>query len=445
MRLLIVLLFVTALFGCNTSSLSKAYQSYSNAKQNYIRAILDDNKKLKINSLKEIVSCGTVLGFDISKYKKELAKFGYKQIHKKRQKPISKSKSIAKHKIKIVKNPLKLESKYIDIISYNPLKIRLNKNAKVKYLTLYKSHKHYKIFDIYNMKTNKKISKKITKNIFLIVAQNAPNKVRVVLYNKNRFKIKYSTQKGYLKVRFFDKPITKYEKVAPIKKLLPIKRKIIVIDPGHGGKDTGGIGLYGIREKNIVLPIGLYLKKILQKRGYKVYMTRDKDYFVTLKNRTKFANRHHADLFISIHCNIIRGDSSVNGVTTYFLSPARTARASRVAKLENSAFRKLKSINQQIVLNFLNKDRIIQSDKMGMDIQRNVVYNLRKYYRNVGDRGVRPAPFWVLVGTQMPAILIETGFLTNKKEALRLNNSLYQKRLATGIANGIDSYFLKNR
>jgi N-acetylmuramoyl-L-alanine amidase len=82
---------------------------------------------------------------------------------------------------------------------------------------------------------------------------------------------------------------------------------------------------------------------------------------------------------------------------------------------------------------------------MAMDIQRNIIYNLRKHYKDIYDRGVRPAPFWVLVGTQMPAILIETGFLTNKKEASRLNNSLYQKRLATGIADGIDSYFIKNR
>jgi N-acetylmuramoyl-L-alanine amidase len=423
MRFLALLFFITALFGCNTSSRSKAYQSYINAKQSYIKAILDNDNKKEISSLKEIVECGRFLGFNVSKYKKELLK--------------------SNKKVSPIKNPLKLESKYIKIISFYPLKIKLNSKMKVKYSTLFNHGRYYKIFDIYNAKTNKKISKRISQNIYLLIAQNAKNKVRVVLYNRKKFKIRYSTQHHYLRVRFFDKSISKYQKL-PVIKNIKTKQKIIVIDPGHGGKDPGGIG-YGIKEKNVVLKIGLYLRDILKKRGYKVYMTRYRDYFVTLPNRTKFANRHHANLFISLHCNIIRGNPQVHGPTTYFLSPARTERASRVAKYENSAIGNLHTINQQIVLNFLNKDRIIQSDKMAMDIQRNIIYNLRKHYNDIYDRGVRPAPFWVLVGTQMPAILIETGFLTNKEEAKRLNNHLYQKRFAIGIANGIDSYFIKNR
>ncbi len=432
MRFIVILFFITALFGCNTSSLSKAYQSYTTAKQHYIQAILNNNKKQKINSLKEIVKCGSFLDFNVSKYKKELNNLGYK-----------KYKYVSK-KVIPIKNPLKLESKYIKVISYYPLKIKLNSKMKVKYFTLVRNKKYYKIFDIYNAKLNKKISKRISQNIDLLIAQNNKNKVRVVLSNENKFKIRYSTKNHYLSVKFFDKPISKYQKPTHITKV-PLKQKIIVIDPGHGGKDPGGIGFYSIKEKNVVLKIGLYLRDILKKRGYKVYMTRDKDYFVTLPNRTKFANRYHANLFISLHCNIIRGKNKVHGPTTYFLSPARTERASRVAKYENSAIGNLHTTNQQIVLNFLNKDRIIQSDKMAMDIQRNIIYNLRKHYKDIYDRGVRPAPFWVLVGTQMPAILIETGFLTNKKEASRLNNSLYQKRLATGIADGIDSYFRKNK
>jgi N-acetylmuramoyl-L-alanine amidase len=424
-------LIITALFSCNSNSLVSAYQSYNNAKQNYIAAILESNNKKMLYFLKEIIQCGDILGFDVTKYKKALKDATKKRIHK-----------------KIVKNPLKLQPIYIKVEKFNPLKIKLSNNMKVKYLTLYRDHKHYKIFDIYNAKVNHNIYKKIASGLYLKIVQNRPKRVRVVIYKNQKFKIKYFISKDYLKVTLFEK----LPKHIPPKKIIYndkptpiISHKIIVIDPGHGGKDPGGIGFNGIKEKDVVLKIGLYLRNILQKRGYKVYMTRDKDYFVTLPNRTKFANRHHADLFISIHCNIIRNDSRVHGPTTYFLSPARTARASRVAKYENSAIGNLHTINQQIVLNFLNKDRIIQSDKMGMDIQRNIIYNLRKHYKDIYDRGVRPAPFWVLVGTQMPAILIETGFLTNKKEASRLNNSLYQKRLAIGIANGINSYFEKNR
>jgi N-acetylmuramoyl-L-alanine amidase len=423
----ILFLIVTALFSCNSKSLVSAYQSYNDAKDNYIMALLKSDNKKMIYYLKEIIQCGDILGFDVTKYKKTLKEVTKKRIYK-----------------KIIKNPLKLQPLYIKIEKFNPLKIKLSNNMKVKYFTLYKFKKYYKIFDIYNAKINKNIYKKISNDLYLKIVQNNPKKVRIVIYKNNKFKINYSILKHYLIVKFFEKPIPKYAHKKIILSNL-INNKIIVIDPGHGGKDPGGIGFYGIKEKNVVLKIGLYLRDILRKRGYKVYMTRDKDYFVTLPNRTKFANRHHADLFISIHCNIIRNDPKVHGPTTYFLSPARTARASEVAKYENSAIGNLHTINQQIVLNFLNKDRIIQSDKMAMDIQRNIIYNLRKHYKDIYDRGVRPAPFWVLVGTQMPAILIETGFLTNKQEALRLNNSLYQKRLAIGIANGIDSYFIKNR
>ena len=436
MRFLLLFIFIiTTLFGsCNSLSLSKTYQIYSTAKQDYIKAILDENRNKKVIALKKIVDCGKVLGFNVSKYEIQLKKLTNKKVKKN-----------TPHKYKPIKNPLKLESKYIKVISYNPLKIKLNSKMRVKYLTLNRKGKLYKIFDIYNAKINRKISKKITQNIYLIAAQNMPNKVRVVLYSRKKFKIKYSNKHKYLNITLFDKSIPKYTKMPKIKeKLKKYKQKIIVIDPGHGGKDYGGIA-NGVREKDIVLRIGLYLRDELKRRGYKVYMTRYGDYFVKLSTRTKFANRHNADLFISLHCNIFRDNPNIKGVTTYYLSPARTKRAERVAKLENSAFRELKSINQKVVLNFLNKNRIIQSDKMAMDIQRNIIFNLRKYYKNIEDRGVRPAPFWVLVGTQMPSILLETGFLTNKMEAKRLKNRSYQKRYAKAIADGIESYLIKNQ
>ena len=226
-------------------------------------------------------------------------------------------------------------------------------------------------------------------------------------------------------------------------KAIKTSKKIIVIDPGHGGKDPGGIGWNRVKEKNIVLPIGKYLRDILRKKGYKVYLTRDRDKFITLRNRTKFANRKKADLFISIHCNIAPKHPEVYGIETYFLSPARSKRAERVAKLENSAIGNLQTSTQKIVLNFLNKTKIIQSQKMAIDIQKNLIYGFRKHYKNIKDGGVRPAPFWVLVGTQMPAILIETGFISNKMEAKRLSDKIYQKRYAEYIANGIESYFFK--
>jgi len=339
-------------------------------------------------------------------------------------------------------NPLYAESDYIKVLSYeNPIKIAYSPDKmKIKFSTFYKSGTYYKIFDIYNAKISSPILKKLSKNYFLRIVRFAKNRIRIVVYAKKKFVIKFYRKNGILKI------VLPFKQSAFSKKTIFNKEWIIVIDPGHGGKDPGGIGLYGIKEKNIVLPIAKYLKYELNKRGYKVYLTRYRDRFITLKNRTKFANQKKASLFISLHCNIAPSLPDVYGIETYFLSPARSERAKRVAKLENSAIGNLESsVTQNIVLNFLNKNRIIDSTKLAIDIQKSLIYNLKKHYSHIKDGGVRPAPFWVLVGTNMPAILIETGYLSNKIEAKRLNSKSYQKRVAKYIADGIESYFRKNR
>jgi N-acetylmuramoyl-L-alanine amidase len=295
-----------------------------------------------------------------------------------------------------------------------------------------KRGKYYKVFDIFGAKS-RNLYQKIG-NFYLRIAQNNSKKVRVVIASSKKFIVRYSIKNNYLIIHLPKQNTTIKHKIG----------KIIVIDPGHGGKDPGGIGEYGIKEKNIVLPVAKYLKYELNKRGYKVYLTRYTDKFITLKNRTKFANKKHADIFISLHCNISPKHSDVYGVETYFLSPARSSRAKRVAKLENSAIGNLHSTTQNILLNFLNKNRIIDSTKLSIDIQKSLIYNLKKQYQNIRDGGVRPAPFWVLVGTNMPAILIEMGYLSNKMEAKRLNSKTYQKKLAKYIADGIENYFRKN-
>ena len=427
MRLILILFFFTSLFACDTSTNVSAYNDYTKAKQTYIQSIIDNNKKLQIKSLKEIVKCGRFLGFNVNKYDKRL-------------KQLNPPKNVHKNAKPKFQNPLKIESNYIKLISINPIKIKLSRKMYVKFSTLYRKGKYYKIFDIYNAKVNKTTVKKIG-NIILKIAQNNKKRVRVVLNSNKKFKIKYNRKPNLV--------ITILNQSKKTKKQLYVKtsfkkNRIIVIDAGHGGKDPGGVGVYHIKEKNIVLPLAKYLKYELQKRGYKVYLTRDSDKFITLRNRTKFANKKKADLFISLHCNIAPKHPEIYGIETYFLSPARSERAKRVAKLENSAIGNLKTMDQQVVLNFLNKNKIIDSNKLGIDIQKSLVYNLRRHYKKIKDGGVRPAPFWVLVGTQMPAILIETGFISNKNETKKLINKMYQKRFAKYIAEGIDSYFRKN-
>jgi N-acetylmuramoyl-L-alanine amidase len=179
--------------------------------------------------------------------------------------------------------------------------------------------------------------------------------------------------------------------------------------------------------------------------GYRVYLTRNSDRFIPLKKRTHYANLKKADLFISIHCNIApKHNQKIHGIETYFLSPSRNERAIRVARLENKEIKGLNYLDQRVILNFLNRDRMIDSNKLAIDIQKGMLSSLRSKFNYVKDNGVRPAPFWVLVGTQMPAILIETGYLTNPVESARLFKPSYQKRLARGIAEGIQNYFRKN-
>lgn len=224
-------------------------------------------------------------------------------------------------------------------------------------------------------------------------------------------------------------------------------KKVIVIDPGHGGKDSGAIG-NGYMEKNIVLQIGLELSSELKALGYTVYMTRSNDTFIELKDRTKFANDKMADLFLSIHANAIPKGADANaayGIETYFLSPGRSERAMRVAALENSEdMGQMGAFGKLSFLNVLNTEKIIASNKLAIDIQKGVLNNLRKQFPNVKDNSVREAPFWVLVGAQMPAILLETGYISNPEESARIADSKYQKWMVDGMVDGVKHYFANN-
>ena len=225
------------------------------------------------------------------------------------------------------------------------------------------------------------------------------------------------------------------------------KNKIIVIDAGHGGKDVGAINgkLY---EKNIVLNVSLKLGKELERLGYKVFYTRNKDKFINLRDRTKLANDKKANLFISIHANAAPNKAkadSMQGVETFFLSPARSERSKQVAEKENQAdFEEANFFLKQNFLSALSREKIIASNRLAIDIQKNLLESVRKRYKVI-DGAVREAPFWVLVGAQdMPAVLIEIGYITHPEESKRLANNIYQQLLAEGIANGVQNYFINN-
>lgn len=225
------------------------------------------------------------------------------------------------------------------------------------------------------------------------------------------------------------------------------KHKKIVLDAGHGGKDCGAMSANLVCEKDIVLEVVKFLHKELKKRGYSVLLTRDKDIYIDLVARTELANKKSADLFISVHANSIpkHSTSNAHGIETYFLSTARSERARKVAEQENKDDVNLMDyFSKSLFLNSLNTQRLIVSNKLAIDVQYGMLQSIRKNYPDVVDGGVREGPFWVLAGALMPSILIEIGYNSHAIESKRIQSKPYQKILAKGIADGIDSFFSKN-
>ena len=299
----------------------------------------------------------------------------------------------------------------------------------------------------------------------IIITQYSPKVVRVVFSSNSKFEVSKESEGKSLFLSFDkDETATNAQKSAKnssktkpnptnsaksTPKKLNTKNKVIVIDAGHGGKDGGAIGYDGkLLEKDIVLSIALKTGDELRKMGYQVFYTRTKDRYINLRDRTKLANDKRANLFISIHANAAINKSkakTMQGVETFFLSPARSERSKEVAALENKAdFEEANFFLKQNFLSALSREKIIASNRLAIDIQKNILNSVRKKYKVV-DGAVREAPFWVLVGAQdMPAVLIEVGYISHNDEGKRLSNKLYQELLAKGIALGVQNYFRNN-
>jgi len=217
----------------------------------------------------------------------------------------------------------------------------------------------------------------------------------------------------------------------------------IVIDPGHGGKDPGCYVGGGIYEKDLVLNAAKRLaKQMKEKFGFEVFLTRSKDIFLSLEQRTAIANMRKADLFISIHVNAHK-DERVNGIETYFLNMATDQGAITVAARENATTEKNMSDLQVIIRDLMLNNKINESSKLAHEIQQNVLSRLSGRYRRVKDLGVKQAPFYVLTGASMPAVLVEIGFITNKTERKRITTREYQDHVASGICDAVENYVKK--
>ncbi len=462
-KFLILIIISISLFAA-TSNLSRVYsydrqmsqtsdddmlRIFHSLQNIYIKSIIQNDEKLKIETLKRLVKCAKILKFDEGNYKKELSTLLKNRGYIKK-KPLKRSRTSQKTTNKQILRLISVTS------SSKNISFVFDKNIKssdIKSFALKSKYYYKKIFDF----------RAILPSSVKIKTPKILTKLRVAQYDKTTFRVVLQTKKPrnyYLKIKAnrvtvdFYKQKTKTKKISKVvykteyqQKYFAPDNKIIVLDPGHGGKDSGAIGYQRRYEKRAVLKIALKAAKELKKRGYKVYLTRSGDYFVTLRNRTRFANRRKADLFISIHANAAPKKSKYlisKGLETFFLSPNRSKRSERVAALENrSAIADMDYYTKNTFLSVMNRAKIIQANKMALDVQQGILKSLRKRYKVI-DGGVREAPFWVLVGAQMPAILIETGYITNPTEGVRLFNFRYEDLIAKGIADGVDSYFLKN-
>jgi len=213
-----------------------------------------------------------------------------------------------------------------------------------------------------------------------------------------------------------------------------------VIDPGHGGHDTGTIGPHGLEEKDLVLEVSLRLGKLLESRlGAQVIYTRDDDSFVPLETRTAIANREGADLFISVHANSSR-DSQARGVETYYLNFTSSPEALEVAARENAVSEESIHELQDLVKKIALKEKIEESREFAVDVDQSLHGGLKTKSPGLPDRGVKKAPFIVLIGANMPSILAEISFLSNPAEERRLKTAEYRQRIAEALYRGIAKY-----
>jgi len=221
---------------------------------------------------------------------------------------------------------------------------------------------------------------------------------------------------------------------------LGLKIGKIVIDPGHGGHDTGTIGPNGLEEKDLVLEVGRRLGKLLETRlGAEVVYTRKDDTFIPLETRTAVANQARADLFVSIHANSSH-DAAARGVETYYLNFTSSPEALEVAARENAVSEKSIYELQDLVKKIALKEKIEESREFAWDVQQSLHSGLAVKSPAIRDRGVKKAPFIVLIGANMPSILAEISFVSNPTDEHRLATSEYRQRIAESLYRGIAKY-----
>jgi N-acetylmuramoyl-L-alanine amidase len=216
--------------------------------------------------------------------------------------------------------------------------------------------------------------------------------------------------------------------------------KTIVIDPGHGGSDPGCLDSFGQLEKDTALDISLRLKELLKANPeLAVILIRETDIHVPLENRTVIANQNKADIFISVHVNAFRKKDR-RGVETFYLNFSPDPGVNELAAQENATTTKTIGEMDKIIKKIVQNSKIIESKELAQKIQENLVKCLSRNYTEIKDLGTKGGPFWVLIGSEMPSILVEVSHLSNAQEAQRLKSGAYRQQIARGIFEGIMAY-----
>jgi N-acetylmuramoyl-L-alanine amidase len=281
------------------------------------------------------------------------------------------------------------------------------------------------------------------------IAQNHADLVRIVLDLKvlgdfrvytlaKPYRIVVDLRGGATALRNGARPLPPVRQAKPSVKT---RRPVIIIDPGHGGKDPGAIGPDGLQEKVVVLRVAKELRHLFRRHlpQYRVMLTRDRDVFIPLGKRARLANQHRAHLFISIHANSSKR-RQVDGIETWYLSFAANDRAKRIAARENHMSEAELSDLEIILRDLRETDRINQSAVLASTMQTVLVKHVASQYRGIRNRGIDGAPFVVLLHTSMPSILVETAFISNPRDERRLRSRAYQRTLAQGIFRGARQY-----
>ena len=305
--------------------------------------------------------------------------------------------------------------------------------------------------DIYQAKLNPILHGKthIINNDYLSkirIAQKASSTVRVVVdldLNKAYYRVWHLPDPFRIIIDVYPSKLPKpslpaTQKLSMVRQLgLGIGR--IVLDPGHGGKDPGCIGKKGLQEKKVVLDVCNRLKTLLEKENLEVKMTRETDIYLRPEIRTVIANQKQADLFISIHANASR-NRKLSGVETFYLNFSQDPSVIETAARENATSAKKIGEMKGIIKKIVQNSKIDESQELAQVIQNSLVKSLSQKYKNVRNLGVKAGPFWVLIGGEMPSVLVEISFLSNPTEESRLNSALYLQRVAQGIYEGIMAY-----